>query len=466
MVTALSVMRAFIVLLTTSLALLFTLVLLRSEKAALVSYVLGLGVVVIFMEPFVGLLNYLFFLYVRPQEFIPGFVGLPVMLLLGSATMGFTLLHMGIKKSAMGLSTAPQNFLMVWFLAAIAASNMAHANFGATDFAVREFLPVFLLYYMVVINITTERKLKVTLYLILLMTAFLAGQGIYQYYTGKGIAGQELFQGRIVSIGIFADPNDLALALLIMLPFSFLEFTAGRTLIGRVLNLLFAVMIGVTVFMTESRGGILAFGILVMIMFSRRFGWKIGLAVGVLAFVAIFAVGPSRMGTISTEEDSARGRIEAWTVGLELFASNPVFGVGARRFTDFHYKTAHNSFILCAAELGLFGYVAFLLMIYLSIKNLYFVSKNAVGAKFGHLARYADAVMLGLIALLAAAIFLSRTYNELIYILFGLAAAITKLFTKIDGGRYELMHRRDLVTGLGMAIGSIIFFKIFLIWAW
>jgi putative inorganic carbon (HCO3(-)) transporter len=465
-VTRRTLMTVLILLGTTGLALLFSLVLLKSEMMAIVTFILGLGVTVVFLEPFVGLLNYLFFLYVRPQEFIPGFVGVPVMLLLGSATFAFTLLHMGIKRRSLGLSAAPQNFLMFWFLVAIAVSNLAHANIGATTFSVREFMPIFLLFYMITINITTERKLFVTLYLILLMTVFLAGQGIYQYYTGVGIAGQELFQGRIVSIGIFADPNDLALALLIMLPFAFMEFTASASMVRRIVSLLFAVAIGTTVFMSESRGGILSFGVLVMIMFWRRFGWKVGLAVGFVAFVAIFVVGPSRMGTISTDEDSAYERIVSWTVAIELFVSNPVFGVGAHQFTEFHYKTAHNSFLLCASELGLFGYVPFVLMIYVSIKNLYFVTKNGVGKQYGNLARYADSIMLGLIAFLCAAVFLSRTYIELIYILFGLSAVTTTLYVQRDGGRYKLISRNDLIMSVVVAIGSIVFFKFFLLWAW
>jgi len=465
MVNTGTLVRVLTLLVTTALAVVFTLVLLQSDKGAIVAYVLGLGVTIVFIEPFIGLLNYFIFLYVRPQEFIPGFVGLPVMLLLGSLTFAFMLLHMAIKRKALGFGPAPQNQLMVWFLVAIAVSNLAHVNMAATKDSVREFMSPFLMYFMIAVLASTEKKIKLTLTLLVLLTVFLAGQGIYQYFTGVGIAGQELFQGRIVGIGIFADPNDLALALLMMFPLCLGEVATSRNIFRRLLYFVFAASLAVTVIMTDSRGGILSMGLLFMVIVWRRFGWKVGVAVGVVAFVGIFAFS-ARMGTISTEEDSASARIDSWSVAIDLVQSYPLFGVGANQFLDYHPKTAHNSWLLCAAELGLFGYVAWLLMIFMSIKNLFFISKNAVVEKHGQLGRYADGVMWGLIAFMLAATFLSRTYIEPLYILIGLSAAITTVFVQRDGGKFQLMTRKDLFAGVGIAVGSIIFFKIFLLWAW
>ena len=48
-------------------------------------------------------------------------------------------------------------------------------------------------------------------------------------------------------------------------------------------------------------------------------------------------------------------RLAAWASGLEMFKSAPLLGVGFGRFTDLNDITAHNSFVLCLAELGLVG---------------------------------------------------------------------------------------------------------------
>ena len=155
--TQAKLLRVLVLLAATLLALAFSALLFQSVKVSITAFVIGLGVTVVFIEPYVGLLNYLMFLYVRPQDFIPGIVGLPVMLFLGSATLAFTVLHMALKKNPLGLSRVPNNYLMVWFLAAIAVSHLANLNLHGMTETVREFLPTFLLYFMIAIIITTEK---------------------------------------------------------------------------------------------------------------------------------------------------------------------------------------------------------------------------------------------------------------------------------------------------------------------
>ena len=43
-----------------------------------------------------------------------------------------------------------------------------------------------------------------------------------------------------------------------------------------------------------------------------------------------------------------------------MLKSKPVFGVGYGRFTEFHRKVAHNSFVQTAAELGMLGAFVFI----------------------------------------------------------------------------------------------------------
>ena len=99
------------------------------------------------------------------------------------------------------------------------------------------------------------------------------------------------------------------------------------------------------------------------------------LVAGGLALGVVFVAGSTRMGTISTEEASAFGRVEAWTVAINLLQSRPLFGAGAGEFMQYHFRTAHNSLLLCAAELGMFGLYAWVMMFYVSLKNLFFIAK-------------------------------------------------------------------------------------------
>ncbi len=47
--------------------------------------------------------------------------------------------------------------------------------------------------------------------------------------------------------------------------------------------------------------------------------------------------------------------MEAWAVGIDLIKHHPFFGVGFGRFGEYFFITAHNTIVVCAAELGMFG---------------------------------------------------------------------------------------------------------------
>jgi len=424
-----------------------------------------LGTVVLLIEPFVGLVNYLLFLYVRPQEYVPGLVGAPIMLILSATTFALMIMHMAIYKRAVVLTRAPQNGLILWFLAAIAASHLSHLQLGLSLEQTLEFLPTVVMYFLIANLVISPRKLKFTIVLLLLLTVVLATQGLVQNFTGSGFGGQETYEGRIQAVGIFSDPNDLALALVIVLPWVFLKLFESPSVHERSFAALCMAVLVYALYLTASRGGLLAFAVLMMILFTRRFGRALGLVAGGVVFMAVIVLGP-RMSSISTGEASAYGRVQAWGIGLDLFEAYPLFGVGARSFTEYHFRTAHNSFVLCAAELGLFGLYPWVLAIYLSIKNNTYIARHLEGSPLRDVALYVDSVRYGLIAFVLAAYFLSRTYNELLYILLGLSAAITHIFTANSKERYALIERRDFVYGFLLTVASWMMTKLFLYTAW
>lgn len=455
-----------IILLTTVMAIAMSLMLVRSMTFAIVVYTLALSLTVLFIEPFLGLINYVFFLYIRLQEFLPGFTGMPVILIIGGSTFGLILTHMAIRRSSLGLKNAPQHFLIVWFLLAIVVSNLVRGNVMAAYMSLQSQLSMYLLYFLVVALLVSEGKIRFFMYHMLAMTMFLAVAGIYQYYTGHGIAGQDLVADRIAWVGIFNDPNDLALAMLMIMPFPMLLTVGNENRLLRPLYFVCVLLLGACVVLTESRGGILAMGCLVPITAARRYGIKVAVAMAVAMAVGIFVFGPSRMGQISTEEASAHERIESWTVGIGMFQSNPLFGIGAGRYTLYHFITAHNSFVLAAAELGLFGLFPWVFLFYISIKNLHFVTRESSKRGWTGLAILSEAVLLGLVVYFCAGLFLSRAYSPLLLILFGLAVSITGNFVEKTGERYALVEKTDFLGAFIVTAGGLFVLKVFLIWAW
>ncbi len=441
-------------------------VLLNSTKIAVAAYIVGIGFLTLLIEPFVGLINYVVFLYLRPQEYIEGFVGMPVMLMIGGATLVMMVINSAITRRSPVAAKVPQNLLMILMLAAILLSHLSHAYLHGAMASGRAFLSTLVMYFLIANLACSERKIKITLYSAGLLTLILAFQGIKQYITGVGIAGQTMVEGRIRGIGIFSDPNDLGLTFLVILPFMVLTLIEAKAVILKILMAAAACTVVFALYLTNSRGGFLSLGVLAFLLVTRRFGLLTGLGAGSMLFAAAFILGPSRMSEISPQEASAYGRIEAWGIGFDMLKQNPLFGVGAGRFLDFHFRTAHNSIVLCLSELGIFGLYIWGTMIMLSIKNMFIIASEAREQGMKGIACAADSVMFGLIGFITAAFFLSRTYNELLYLLIGMSAAVSSVFIKKSETQYALMEKRDFLQGFILIAGILLLLKIILTLFW
>jgi O-antigen ligase len=175
-----------------------------------------------------------------------------------------------------------------------------------------------------------------------------------------------------------------------------------------------------TVLLTKSRGGLIAAMLVPAVYIVRRFGLRAVVPAAAIALPVLLLGGRSG----ANAEISTLNRYEAWAAGLDMFKHSPIVGVGARMFTDHHWLTAHNSYVLTLAELGIVGMFLFVAIIYLSIKTLY------VGLReLAHVPGAAAAQVWGM-ALLSAMIglafqinTLSFAYHSVLWLFFGLVGA-------------------------------------------
>jgi O-antigen ligase len=388
---------------------------------------------------YLALLASLALLYVRPGDLSPAFAGWPLLPIAGGLLTVSILLAFAARtlKPAWG----PQ---MNWLLGTWFAFVFSHVGHTYLDMTIRTFKGFFTNVFVgvtVFFVLSTRKRLRGFATLWILLSLFLAIGGIVQQATGVGFGGQPLVKGRIQGVGIFADPNDLGLAFLIAVPLARARFWAA----GGPAWLLFYPLMGIftyAMFLTNSRGGILSLALVFFLLSARRFGRKLGIAVGTVLVLALLAFGPSRVSDIDSTEASAQGRIAAWSEGLQMFKRHPVIGVGYGMFTDYHDLTAHNSFVLCFAETGFLGAFFWLGLLYVSILALRRVVKAApTGPPDGFLRQWALDTEIALVGFLSGAFFLSRTYNVVLYVLIGFAAALCRV------AREEIPEAGFRVTG-------------------
>jgi hypothetical protein len=226
--------------------------------------------------------------------------------------------------------------------------------------------------------------------------------------------------------GTLGDPNELALALGAIMPFAF-AFGSGRS--GWSTKVAMAVVVGLALWctvLTGSRGGQLVVLTVFGVYFVRRYGFGGALAGALLALPVLLFGG--RAG--AEAESSSQERIDLLYEGMDMIREYPLLGVGSGQFVDhgFHGLTAHNSYVLAAAELGLPGSLVWLMLVYSSVKIPWLVaSRPPVGLseRLGESVRpFALALLVAFAGILVGVFFLSFCYKAFLFVYFGLAGGL------------------------------------------
>lgn len=295
--------------------------------------------------------------------------------------------------------TSIQTYLLIGFTVAIALSQVAHGWLGGVIEGWRIFLPSAAVFFFIVVNVTTIRRLKIVTLAAVASCLVVTVEALCGYYAGfhgemfvlqtnisspqDDVIGQLT---RIRGAGFLSDPNDLAQILLIALPLAFIAWRRGRILTNFFVVLVPAALLLWTTYLTHSRGGLLALAAVALMAARKKLGTSASAALAAVFMLGMLALDFTGGRGISAADGA--DRLEAWANGLEMFKSAPLFGIGFNSFTDLYEITAHNSFVLCLAELGLLGstlWVALLVTTTMGLNRIIGVQKKTQSIKFSGL---------------------------------------------------------------------------------
>src|SRR6202041_2541359 len=263
------------------------------------------------------------------------------------------------------LKSSIQTYLLIGFVVAIGLSQVANNWFGGAIQSWLVFLPSAAVYFFIVANVTTVRRLKIVALAAVASCLVLVVEALCGYYLGflgdtfvlkMGLYSNDQIVGQILrlrGVSFLSDPNDFAQMLLIALPLIFIAWRQGRPLANSLSVLAPAALLLWAVYLTHSRGALIALGVLGLAAARKRLGTTASLALAGVLAITLLALDFTGGRGISASEGA--DRLTAWATGLELFKHSPIFGIGFGNFTDFNEITAHNSIVLCLAELGLVG---------------------------------------------------------------------------------------------------------------
>ncbi len=354
---------------------------------------------------------------------------------------------------------------LIGLITAIALSWLSKGWLGGVGQSLLRLAPSLVLFLLTLILITTKRRLYTLLATIAALVTLISGITILDYHYSmfdnmfvlmqSGIVqdSSDLFSSstsspdlsssirRIRWVGELSDPNDLGQVLVMTLPLLFSFWSSRRNLRNLAFVAIPALFILYAIFLTQSRGAILGLAATFLVVIYVRYGRGFAFALFPAVLFALLLSGGTGGREFSSSESSASGRLDAWSAGIEMLRSNPLTGVGFGGFLDHHVLTAHNSFVLVFAELGLIGYFFWFGLIVLAVIELW----NGYRARICTESPPLELIFIfqSFIGYFVCAWFLSRSYSNSFFLLLSLSICAGRLAylqtspsSRIDASRW------------------------------
>jgi putative inorganic carbon (hco3(-)) transporter len=395
---------------------------------------------------FGGLFLFTMMLYIRPNDLVPG--AFEVFQIVKIVAIFTIIAYIGSQMShgkPMTIWPLEMKMLAVILLLAIAFTPLAVSPQTSIETLSDSFFKVVTIFVLMLNLIDTRARLRSFMKLLIFCGVFVAASAVLNYFrgaTGVNNAGELV---RIAGYGtFFSNPNELAMTVNLIMPFAVVFAITSRG-IKRIAFFVIAALLAFAVVVSFSRGGFLG-----LVAIGGVLLWKAGrgkrfvtIFAGVLIAGAFVVSMPSGYGDriftiLHTNEDktnSAQERQQLLARGLDVIAHHPIIGVGVGNYGIYsiHQLVAHNSYIEIAAELGLTGFAAYLVLIFAPLRSLRRIERET----YAHRAAWSDAeretyyISVGLQAVIISyavcSFFQSAQYTWYLYYLVAYAASLRRI---------------------------------------
>ena len=423
-------------------------------------------------------------LFLRPADMVPNLAGWPIyetlVVLCALASLGSMLRLL----QPAALIVQPITLFVVALLPAVVLSHLSHGRTWEARLSALQFGKLIVYYLLLVANVTTARRLRCCLGMLVGACMVLTVMALLQFHGFLDISaltevsqkewdaasggGYEL--PRLVGAGIFHDPNDLCMLLIVAMVVCVygLQKTGERSGRWRVRRIAWLALLGTltyAILLTHSRGGFLSLLAAGIVLGITQWGWRRTALAAVVA-LPIFVIFGGRQTDLTLGDGTGQDRLQLWSLGLAFLRQHPLTGMGMNMFPEAVGQAAHNSFVQCFAELGLLGGTLFVAAFYCAIRPLW--SQRAPGRRIDDGPELLDLrplLLTMLVAYAAGAMSLSRAYVVPTYMALGLSAA----FLHIGGMTAPRLSLRLTCTVAAASVGLVavlyVFVRLFVHWS-
>lgn len=317
--------------------------------------------------------GYIIIEYVRPQSIWPALDFLPW----GKLVLVLSALGLLLEKKPR-YAVDPANWLMTLYLLVVIASS-ANAQYPEASWNHWfDFVGWYLIYFLVINIVTTERRFVIFLALFLLASFKLSFFGARTWamrgfsFTNWGIMGPP---------GPFANSGELSVQMLMFAPIAFeysLYLRARASGLSSTALLTLPITAAMTIIGASSRGSQVALAYQAYrSLLKGRLRIRSLIAAVAIAAVAISMLPPEQMNRFRTAgtDGTSQQRLLYWHRGVEMIQEFPTLGVGFYNFAPYfadHYpadmlfgvaQLPHNIFVQVGTDAGLVGLAIFLSLI-------------------------------------------------------------------------------------------------------
>ncbi len=383
------------------------------------------------------LLLFMYFFY--PEKYIWGIEEYRIVLLLNVALLIAVL----IRYKTLSIYNDRYSVLMIllagsFFLSAIYATMDSRiAMDGAMQFIKA------VVFWILLKNILAKdiRNVDLFLWACMVSLSLLALWGVQQYYLGN--TRLEDFGGPQIE-----GSNQLASAFIWGLPIAYYK-AFGEAGWKRYVCFGCLIILLMGIIFTESRQAFLAlvfYGVCFFVVTRKKMFYVTATLVAALTVLPFV---PSsywdRMGSIGeySQDGSASGRLEMWSAAGEIFADNPVLGVGpdnfiliARYYVGLgqHVRVTHNTIMQILSEQGVLGISILCILIFYTLRGLWRLSREKAehALQSDPLSYYSLAMLMSLAGVLVCSMFQNKADHEFLYWPAAVAAALESMRQRIS----------------------------------
>ena len=390
------------------------------------------------------LVVFIFFIYARPYQFITALE--PLKLTKVSMILVLILSIFERKKSFAIFKEKSYKYLVYIHLTAIALIPFSLWRGGSFNSYISGYLKLFVTFHVLMTLINNKEKLFSIINTIFISLTVIA-VGMIKAYK----ANQVVFSGglkRVEGVATLAsgDPNDMALALAMILPVIFYFLYTKKGFFKTSFYLATLLMTSITIVFTGSRGGYLGVITALLIFFYNIYQKQkqkfifYSLCLSVIIIIFMPPEYKERFTSMFDKSDynyssdnKGSGRLAIWKRGLKTVIKKP-YGTGFSTYTISEgnrkrdmgltgaQQVAHNSYLQIAVELGILGFILYLLLLKSAFDNLKIIIKHCEETNDKNNKILAIALKSSLSAFLVASFFLSQAYYWNHYIFIALIA--------------------------------------------